>query len=205
MRVASDPDCPTKEQAQIPDLIAIGYDDASTAIQTLDEVGLLAHDLVIQPDAVAVIIRVEDDKFRTITNQHEVGAGATWGMFWVMLFGLPFFVPTLGMAMGPAFGALGGKIARSSISKEFQEQVRARVQPGTSAVFLIVEQMTTVKALAGLSRFGVTVLTASLSEADEAELQAALHLRRRTAGVSRWFAASDVSGGRHRSRNGPLW
>jgi uncharacterized membrane protein len=159
----------------MPDLIAIGYPDTTTAVKAMDEVGHLAQDLVIQPDAVAAVIRNDDGKFRTITNQHEVGAGATWGMFWGMLFGLLFFVPILGMAMGAAFGALGGKLAKSSISKEFQEQVRDQMQPGTSALFMIVEQMTTDKALAGLSPFGGTVLKTSLSDEDQAEIQEALH------------------------------
>lgn len=159
----------------MPDLIAIGYDDTTTALQAMDEVGRLAHDLVIQPDAVAAIIRSEDGKFRTVTNQHEVGAGATWGMFWGFLFGLLFFIPVLGMAFGAGFGALMGKLTKSTIDKEFREQVRAQVRPGTSALFMIVEQMTTDKALASLSKFGGTVLKTSLSEADEAELQAALH------------------------------
>jgi uncharacterized membrane protein len=157
------------------DLIAIGYGDTTTALSAMDEVDRLSADLVIQPDAVAAIIRGEDGKFRTVTNQHEVGAGATWGMFWGMLFGLLFFVPIFGMALGAAFGALGGKLAKGTISKQFQEQVRAQVQPGTSALFLIVEQMTTDKALEGLSKFGGTVIKTSLSKEDEAELQAALH------------------------------
>jgi uncharacterized membrane protein len=159
----------------MPDLIAIGYPDTTTAVKAMDEVGHLAQELVIQPDAVAAVIRNDDGKFRTITNQHEVGAGATWGMFWGMLFGLLFFVPIFGMAFGAAFGALGGKLAKSSISKEFQEQVRDQMQPGTSALFMIVEQMTTDKALAGLSQFGGTVLKTSLSDEDQAEIQEALH------------------------------
>jgi uncharacterized membrane protein len=159
----------------MPDLISIGYPDTATAVKAMDEVDHLAQDLVIQPDAVAAVIRNEDGKFRTITNQHEVGAGATWGMFWGMLFGLLFFVPVFGMAMGAAFGALGGKLAKSTISKEFQEQVRDQMQPGTSALFMIVEQMTTDKALAGLSQFGGTVLKTSLSDEDQAEIQEALH------------------------------
>lgn len=159
----------------MPDLIAIGYPDTTTAVKAMDEVAHLAQDLVIQPDAVAAVIRNDDGKFRTITNQHEVGAGATWGMFWGMLFGLLFFVPIFGMAMGAAFGALGGKLAKSSISKDFQEQVREQMQPGTSALFMIVEQMTTDKALDGLSQFGGTVLKTSLSDADQAEIQEALH------------------------------
>lgn len=159
----------------MPDLIAIGYPDTTTAMQAMDEVGVLAQELVIQPDAVAAVVRSEDGKFRTITNQHEVGAGASWGMFWGFLFGILFFVPFLGMAFGAAFGALGGKLAKSSIDKQFQEQVREQMQPGTSALFMIVEQMTTDKALAGLSQFGGTVLKTSLSDEDQAEIQEALH------------------------------
>lgn len=159
----------------MPDLIAIGYDDTTTALSAMDEVQHLAADLVLQPDAVAAIIRDQDGKFRTVTNQHEVGAGATWGMFWGLLFGILFFVPVFGMAMGAAFGALGGKLAKGSIDKEFQEQVRSAVQPGTSALFMIVEQMTTDKTLDGLSRFGGHVIKTSLSAEDEAEIQKHLH------------------------------
>ncbi len=159
----------------MPDLIAIGYDDTTTALSAMDEATRLAGDLIIQPDAIAAVVRGEDGKFRTITNQHEVGAGATWGMFWGLLFGVLFFVPIFGMALGAAFGALGGKLAKDSISKDFQQQVRAAMQPGTSALFMIVEQMTTDKALDGLGQFGGHVIKTSLSAEDEAEIQAHLH------------------------------
>jgi uncharacterized membrane protein len=159
----------------MPDLIAIGYDDTTTALEAMDEVERLSADLIIQPDAVAAIVRNEEGKFRTVTNQHVVGGGATWGMFWGLLFGILFFVPIFGMALGAAFGALGGKLAKGTIDKQFQDQVRAQVKPGTSALFLIVEQMTGDKALEGLSKFGGTVIKTSLSKEAEAELQAALH------------------------------
>jgi uncharacterized membrane protein len=157
------------------DLIAIGYDDTNTAVQAMDEVERLAKDLVIQPDAVAAIIRSEEGKYRTVTNQHIVGAGATWGMFWGLLFGILFFVPVFGMAFGAGLGAVMGKIGKSGIDKGFQDQVREQVKPGTSALFLIVEQMTADKALEGLSKFGGTVIKTSLSKEAEAELQKELH------------------------------
>ena len=112
----------------------------------------MAKDLVIQPDAIAAIIRDEEGKFKTITNQHVVGGGATWGMFWGFFFGILFFVPFLGMAIGAGLGALFGKLGKSAIDKQFQDQVREQIKPGTSALFMIVEQMTTDKALAGLSK-----------------------------------------------------
>jgi uncharacterized membrane protein len=157
------------------DLIAIGYDDTTTAVAAMDEALKLSQDLVIQPDAVAAIIRSEDGKLRTITNQHAVGAGTTWGMFWGFLFGLLFFVPFLGMAIGAGMGAIMGKITKSGIDAQFQQQVRDMLKPGTSALFLIVEQMTTDKALEGLSQYGGTVIKSSLSKEAEKELQEALH------------------------------
>jgi uncharacterized membrane protein len=59
------------------DLIAIGYDDTTTAVQAIEEVERLEADLVIQADAVAAIIRSEEGKFRTVTNAQGVpGPGA---------------------------------------------------------------------------------------------------------------------------------
>jgi uncharacterized membrane protein len=159
----------------MPDLIAIAYDDTTTAISAMDEAQHLAEDLVLKPDAIAAIIRSDDGKYRTITNQHEVGIGATWGLFWGMLFGILFFVPVFGLVMGAGLGAIMGKITKSSIDKGFQDQIHDALQPGTSALFLIIEEMTTDKALDGLSKFGGNVIKTSLSKEDEAALQEALH------------------------------
>jgi uncharacterized membrane protein len=79
------------------------------------------------------------------------------------------------MAMGAGLGALSGKLTKGQINKEFQSQVRDMLQPGTSALFLVVEHVTTDKAVEGLSKFGGTVLKSSLSKEAEAELQEALH------------------------------
>jgi len=135
----------------VADLIAIGYDDETTAIAAAEEAERLAHDLIIQPDAIAAIVRRQDGKYKVITNHHAVGAGATWGMFWGLLFGLLFFIPVFGMALGAGLGALMGKIEKSGIDQEFQDQVRGMLQPGTSALFLVVEKVTPDKAVAAMS------------------------------------------------------
>ncbi len=157
------------------DLIAIGYDDTATAGAAAEEVARLTDDLIIQPDAVAVIVRDQDGKYHVTTSHHPVGAGATWGMFWGFLFGLLFFVPVFGLAIGAGLGALMGKVEKAGIDKEFQEQVRGMVTPGSSALFLVVEKVTPDKAVDALSKFGGTVLKSSLSKDAEKELQTALH------------------------------
>src|SRR5271167_90121 len=95
------------------DLIAIGYDDEATADAAAQEVYRLSQDLIIEPDAVAVITRDPDGKYHVTTNHHPVGAGATWGMFWGLLFGVLFFVPVFGLAVGAGLGALMGKVEKT--------------------------------------------------------------------------------------------
>src|ERR1700726_961440 len=157
------------------DLIAIGSPDEATAEAAADEARRLAQDLIIQPDAIAVIVRDNDGSYHVHTNHHTVGAGATWGMFWGFLFGLLFFIPVFGMAVGAGMGALMGKLTKSSIDKQFTEQVRDMLKPGTSALFLMLEKVTPDKAVDAMSKYGGTVLKTSLSKEGEKELQDALH------------------------------
>jgi uncharacterized membrane protein len=156
------------------DLIAIGYPDETTALEAEQEAQRLADDLIIQADSIAAIVRGKDGKYKVTTNHHAVSGGTVWGMWWGLLFGLLFFVPVFGMALGAGFGALFGKLEKSGIDKAFQEQVRDMLQPGTSALFLVVEKVTPDKAVEAMSKYGGTVLKTSLSEDAEAELQAEL-------------------------------
>ena len=156
-------------------LVAIGYPDETTATAAAEEARRLAKDLIIEPDAIAVILRDKEGKFHVTTSHHAVAGGMTWGMFWGLLFGMLFFVPFFGMAVGAGLGALMGKMTKGAIDKDFQDQVREMLQPGTSALFLVVERVTPDKAVEALSRYGGTVLKSSLSKEAEAELQDALH------------------------------
>ncbi|GIE30689.1 membrane protein [Actinoplanes italicus] len=156
-------------------LVAIGYPDETTATAASLEAHRLAKDLIIQPDAIATIIRDREGKFHVTTNHHAVAGGTTWGMFWGLLFGMLFFIPILGMAVGAGLGALTGKLAKGAINKEFQQRIRDELQPGTSALFLVLEAVTPDKAVDALSQFGGTVLKSSLPKETEAELQEALH------------------------------
>jgi uncharacterized membrane protein len=52
-------------------------------------------------------------------------------MFWGFVFGQLFFIPVFGMVVGAGMGALMGKVAGTSIDKQFQDQVRGMLQPGT--------------------------------------------------------------------------
>jgi len=159
----------------VAELIAIGYPDETTALKAEEEAQRLAADLLVQPDAIAAIVRTRDGKYRVTTSHHEVGTGATYGMLWGLLFGVLFFVPVIGMAVGAGLGALMAKLERSGIDREFQKQVRDMLQPGTSALFLVVEKGAPDKVVEAMSTYGGTVLKSSLSREAEAQLQQELH------------------------------
>jgi uncharacterized membrane protein len=79
------------------------------------------------------------------------------------------------MAVGAGMGALMGKVSKSAVDKQFQDQVREMLQPGTSALFMVVEKVTPDKAVEALSQFGGTVLKSSLSNDAQQQLQEELH------------------------------
>ena len=157
------------------DLIAIGYKDETTAEAAADEARRVAKDLTIEPDAIAVIVRDAEGKFHVHTSHHSVEDGTTWGMLWGLLFGALFLVPFLGVAVGAGLGAIMGRITKAGVDNDFQEQARDLLQPGTSALFLMVDRTTPDRVVDALSQYGGTVLTSSLSEESEKELKDALH------------------------------
>src|SRR6478672_12814485 len=76
-------------------------------------------------------------KTNQLSKGVATGAGALGGAFWGFLFGLLFFIPFLGLAIGAAMGALMGHFAHYGIDEGFINQVRAKITPGTSALFLL--------------------------------------------------------------------
>lgn len=157
-------------------LVAIGYPDQATAERARDTVAELEMDLIIQADQVAAISRDLDGKYHVHTSHGgaSAGAGAWWGGFWGFLFGLLFFIPFAGLAVGAGMGALFGHLGEKGIDKAFQQQVRDSLQPGSSALFMVIEQATPDKAIAALKQYGGTVIKTSLSDEDTKQLQTAL-------------------------------
>ena len=157
-------------------LVAIGYPDQGTAEQARETVAKLESDLIIQADQVASISRDPQGKYHVHTSHGGVsaGVGAWWGGFWGLLFGLLFFIPVAGMAIGAGMGALFGHFGEKGLDEAFQQQVRDYLQPGTSALFMVIEHVTPDKATAALQQYGGTVIKTSLSEEDTKKLQEAL-------------------------------
>ncbi len=157
-------------------LVAIAYPDQGTAEQARETVHQLQGELVIQAEQVAAISRDPEGKLHTSTGHGAAGTGggAAMGGFWGFMFGLLFFVPFAGLALGAGMGALFGHFGEKGIDKAFQQQVRDYLKPGTSALFMVINQVTPDKAIAALQQYGGTVIRTSLSDEDTNKLQQAL-------------------------------
>jgi uncharacterized membrane protein len=114
------------------------FDDAEgadRAVATLES--LAKRQMINLEDAATVSWPSGTKKPKTRQLRSMTTAGALGGSFWGLLFGLIFFVPLLGLAVGAAMGALGGSMSDVGIDDDFIKQVRDRVTPGTSALFVM--------------------------------------------------------------------
>jgi uncharacterized membrane protein len=154
-------------------LIVMAFEDETTAQEMLKEVSSLQKQELIHVSDAATAVRREDGKVKVKQATSLVGAGALGGAFWGMLFGLLFFVPFLGLAVGAATGALFGKAADYGINDEFIQRVSKAIQPGTSAVFLLVDNAQVDKVVEALRPFGGQIIHTSLSRDEEGQLKEA--------------------------------
>jgi uncharacterized membrane protein len=128
---------------------------------------------LIKVSDAATVIRKLDGKVKVKQANNLVGAGVLGGAFWGMFIGLLFWAPWLGLAIGAVTGALSGKLSDYGIDDDFIEEVGAKVEPGGSALLLMIEQWTEDKVVDELSKFDAHVVRSSLSKEDEEKLKAA--------------------------------
>ena len=177
-------------------LVVVGFKkDMYRASTVLNELTRLNEDWVIDlRDAVAVY-RTYSGEVRVDQNYPKTTAeGATWGGVWGTLIGALLMIPftggastavaagaiTAGAITGGAIGATGGAIRADwgkdnfGISDEFVSEVSSMIQPGDSAVFVLVRGDPT-HAESHFRGWGGTVLRSTLSKEESERLEKVLN------------------------------
>jgi uncharacterized membrane protein len=158
------------------ELIVFGFKTETGAAEMRDALVRLQKQQLIALDDAAVVVRRRDGKVKVKQAVDLVGEGALGGAFWGMLIGLLFFMPWMGLAIGAISGSLAGKLSDIGIDDGFIKEVGAAVEPGNSALFLLVRDVTPDKVLDELTQFDAKVLRTSLSTEKETRLRAAFGL-----------------------------
>jgi uncharacterized membrane protein len=164
------------------DLIAVSFKGEDTADQVLNKLQTLQKEHLIDLEDACVVVRDASGNVRLKQAMSLVGAGAASGglsgALWGSLIGLLFLNPLAGLLTGAAFGAgagaLSGALVDYGIDDEFIRSQGATIEPGSSALFVLVRRATPDKVPPELRPFGGTVLRTSLSNEQEARLRQAL-------------------------------
>ena len=144
---------------------------ANEALEKLAE--LQRRHLIVLIDAAIVTWPTGKRRPKTRQVADLAGKGALDGAFWGMLFGFIFFVPLFGMAVGAAMGGLAGKFADYGINDDFIKEVKAKVNEGSSALFLLTGEATRDKVKEAFAGVKMELIDSNLTEEQEAELREA--------------------------------
>ena len=155
------------------ELIVFAFQNEAGAAKMANEMKSLQSQQLVTLSDAATVVRKEDGKVKVRQANDLVGPGALGGAFWGMLIGLLFMMPWLGLAIGAVTGAIAGKFTDIGIDDDFIKEVGATIQPGQSALFLLIEKWTEDKVLPELAGHQATILRTNLSKEAEAKLKAA--------------------------------
>ena len=160
-------------------LVVIGYDDEFKAEEVRLKLRKLQKDYLIDLEDAVVAVKNDKGKVKLHQAVNLTAAGAIGGGFWGSLIGLIFLNPLLGAAVGATAGAVSGALTDVGINDKFMKELAAAMNPGSSALFVLVRKATPDKVLEEVKGTGGKILKTSLSHDDEAKLQAALNAARK--------------------------
>jgi uncharacterized membrane protein len=146
-------------------------DGADAALDKLEK--LQGQALIQVQDAAVVTWPADRKKPKTHGMNSATGIGALGGGFWGLLFGLIFFVPILGLAIGAGMGALAGSMRDVGISEDFINNVRDKVTPGSSALFLLSSDAVIDRVKAEFTGTQAELISTNLSMDQEQKLREA--------------------------------
>lgn len=157
------------------DLLVIAFDNEADGFELRAELVKMQKEYLIQLEDAVVVTRPAADDIQLHQAVNLTAAGAIGGGFWGTLVGLVFLNPLIGAAVGAASGALAGRLSDIGVNDDFMRELGHSIQPGGSAVFILVRKMTADKVLARLEGFHLKgrVLQSSLSDAEEEKLREA--------------------------------
>jgi uncharacterized membrane protein len=154
-------------------LVVLGFDTETQALDALKSLRRLEHDGRISFEDTAVITRDPDGKIHVkneASGTTEAGAviGGIIGGLVTVIF------PIAGIAVGALAGAGIGAAVGNGVDGKFVDDVKNELEPGKSALFLLVKGADRDAALGVLRNFKGDVIQTTLDEDAEEAIRNAL-------------------------------
>ncbi|MCG2841403.1 DUF1269 domain-containing protein [Sandaracinobacter sp. RS1-74] len=163
-------------------LVVLGFDGLSAADEVLNKLRTLKAQHLIDLEDAVVVERDAEGKvhMKQAVNLTKLGAtsGGLSGALWGTLVGLLFLNPLAGMVIGAGAGAgagaLSGSLIDFGVNDDFVKQLSETIPNGSSALFVLVREVTMDKVVAEIQAWNPRVLNTSLSSEQEEKLVEAL-------------------------------
>jgi uncharacterized membrane protein len=180
-----------QQGAVMSEFIVVAFDRPGKADEVLSRLRKMQKEYLVDLEDAVIANREADGKVDLKQSVNMVGLGAAssglTGAMFGSLIGLLFLNPLAGFALGGAIGAgtgaLAGTLADYGIDDGLIREIAATLQPGTSALFLLVRKAQPEKVIAELEGIDGRIIRSSLSPADEEKLQAAISRLAKTGDV----------------------
>ena len=155
------------------DLIVLAFKDEQGGFKALEEADKLQKQELLTLADAAVVVKDQKGKVKVkqTLEKQATGTAAVWGGFWGLLIGLLFLAPIFWGLAGALLGALMGRATDLGIDNKFIKEVGNSLDPGNSALFMLVVQATEGKVAEHFAALDATVFQTNLSEEDEAKLK----------------------------------
>lgn len=155
------------------ELIVLAFDNDRAAFEVRDKLIDLQKEHLIRLADAAVAVRQPGGQLKIKQIVDLAAEGAIGGAFWGFLAGILFWMPLLGMAIGTMMGAISGSLADYGVNDEFIQDVSKAIEPGQSALFILVLEATTDRVVDAIKPWNPKLLRTNMSKEQEAALRAA--------------------------------
>ncbi len=154
-------------------LIVVSFNDKTQAAQVLNRLVGLQQEYLLDLEDAVVVVRNDEGKVQIRQSVNLTAEGAVRGGLWGSLIGLILGGP-LGMLLAggttAAMGAIAGSVDDYGIDDNFIKEVGHQLQPGSSALFILLRQLVEDKVLDALQGVQGQIIKTSLSKDAEERL-----------------------------------
>lgn len=112
-----------KEEKDMADLVAVTFDNETTAFELRAELAKLQKEYLIAMEDVVVVSRDAEEKVKPHQAVNLTAVGAAGVGFRGMLIGFIFLNPILGAAIGAGAGALSGYLTNLGFDNTFMKEL----------------------------------------------------------------------------------
>lgn len=148
-------------------ILVLLYPEERVADEVMSTVKYLQGRGLIEIEDACVVIKEPSGRIEIHQSHNLPLLAAAGGAILGSLLGLLFAAPYVGAAVGATAGVMGGTLADIGVDDDFMESVGSEMNPGSSALFLLLHHITIDKAIPELAKHGGRILHTSLSRAQE--------------------------------------